>query len=361
MDEHQMTWMDLDTPALLLDLDVLERNIAQMATFARQAGVNLRPHAKTHKSPIIARKQLEAGAIGITCQKLGEAEVMARAGIHGILIANQIVGTIKIGRLVELTRQAAIIVAADDPVNVADLSAAAIAAGMTIGLLVEVDVGMHRCGVQPGEPALGLAREILAAPGLEFRGLMGYEGHAVMIEDADERRQRAGGALQALVDTAELLRAEGIEVEIVSSSGTGTFDTGGTFPGVTELQVGSYATMDGRYRQVGVPFEPALTVLAGVVSTPRPGMAITDTGIKSVTNDFGMPEVWGEPELELKYMSEENGWILMTGERRLSPGDKVRILPSHGCTTINLHDQYYVMRGDEFVENWPVAARGRSQ
>lgn len=351
----------IDTPALLLDVKALTRNIARMASFAAQAGVSLRPHAKTHKSPIIAARQLQAGAIGITCQKLGEAEVMAEAGIRGLLIANQIVGEHKIGRLLDLARRTEIMVAVDDPANVAALSAAASQAGVTVGVVVEVDVGMHRCGVGPGEPTLRLARQVVEAPGLKLGGLMGYEGHAVMIEDAADRRQVAAEALRQLVDTAGLLRGQGMAVEIVSSTGTGTFDTGGTFPGVTEMQVGSYATMDGRYLQVGVPFEPALSILASVISTPQPGLAIIDAGIKSISTDFGLPQVIDPQGAEVKRLSEEHGFVALPPGTHLRPTDRVRLRPMHGCTTINLHDRYVVLRDGVVEAEWPVAARGRSR
>ena len=353
--------VDVDTPALLLDLTLLERNIAKMAAFAREAGVNLRPHSKTHKSPTIAAMQVAAGAIGVTCQKLGEAEVMADAGINGILISNEIVGSKKIERLMALARRADVMVAVDDAHNVADLSEAAVAAGLTLKVLVEVDVGMMRCGVQPGEAALALAERISQAPGLQFMGLMGYEGHTVSIRDADQRRQGATASLQLLVDTGDLLRRRGLAVSVVSSSGTGTFDIGGRFPGITEIQVGSYATMDADYREVGVPFECALTVLATVISTPREGVAIIDAGMKTIAPDHGMPKVVAVAGAEVLALSEEHGWIILSGPDRLQPGDKARLIPGHGCTTINLHDRYYVVR-DGWVEDvWPVAARGRSQ
>jgi D-serine deaminase-like pyridoxal phosphate-dependent protein len=351
----------LDTPCLLLRADVLERNINQMAEFARDAGVALRPHCKTHKSPRIAAMQVEAGAIGITCQKLGEAEVMARAGIEGLLISNQIVGAVKIQRLIALAHLTSVIVAVDAIQNVAALSGAATASGVVLKTVIEVDTGMKRCGAAGGEPTLELARSIRQSPGLEFAGVMGYEGHAVMVIDPAERQQKARQALQVLVDTADLLRQHDIPVPIVSSSGTGTFDTGGGFPGITELQVGSYATMDGRYRAVGVPFECALTVLTTVMSGPRDGVVIADVVTKSITTEFGLPEVVGIPGAALLYLSEEHAKIKLDNTVSLQPGQTIELLPSHGCTTFNLHDQFYVLRGDAVEDVWPVAARGRSQ
>lgn len=358
---HSMRKTDIDTPALVVDGDILERNIARMASFAREAGVNLRPHCKTHKSSQIATQQIKAGAIGITCQKLGEAEIMAEAGIENLLVASQIVGNQKISRLVELSRQADVIVAVDDPRNVLDLSRFAVRAGITLKVLIEVDIGMGRCGVAPGEPTLDLATTVLRAPGLEFRGVMGYEGHTVMIEDPAERRCRATEALRLLIDTVDLLRANKVPVPIVSSSGTGTFDIGGHFSGITEIQVGSYATMDGRYHRVGVPFECALTVLTSVISTPRDRIVITDVGVKSLTIEFGLPKVVGIPDANVFYLSEEHAKIELPDGVHLELGEKIELLPMHGCTTFNLHDRFYVLRDDTVTDIWPVAARGQSQ
>jgi D-serine deaminase-like pyridoxal phosphate-dependent protein len=220
---------------------------------------------------------------------------------------------------------------------------------------------MKRCGVAAGESTLELAQYVRQSPGLEFAGLMGYEGHTVMIMNPAERHQQATAALQVLVNAANLLREHHIPVPIVSSTGTGTFDSGGRFPGVTELQVGSYATMDGRYRAVGVPFECALTVLTTVISGPRNGEVITDVGIKSITTEFGLPEVVGIPGAEVLYLSEEHAKIKLPGPVSLHPGQTIELLPSHGCTTFNLHDQFYVLCGDTVEDVWPVAARGRSQ
>jgi D-serine deaminase-like pyridoxal phosphate-dependent protein len=261
--------------------------------------------------------QVAAGAIGVTCQKLGEAEVMAQAGIAGLLISNQIVGAVKIQRLIALARQTSVIVAVDAVQNVADLSDAATTAGVVLKILIEVDTGMKRCGVATGEPTLELARYICQSPGLELVGVMGFEGHVVMIMDPAERQQKARQALQVLVNAADLLRQHDIPVPIVSSSGTGTFDTGGRFAGITELQVGSYATMDGRYRAVGVPFECALTLLATVMSGPRDGVVIADVGIKSITTEFGLPEVVGIPGAELLYLSEEHAKIKLRTSRSI--------------------------------------------
>ncbi|MBM4079201.1 MAG: DSD1 family PLP-dependent enzyme, partial [Planctomycetes bacterium] len=246
---------DVDTPALLVDVDALERNIRKMQDFANGYGVNLRPHCKTHKCTTIAQKQVAAGAFGITCAKLGEAEAMAKAGIRNLLIANQVVGSIKIARLAELARISGVIVAVDDVANGTQISAAAAAAGLKVNVIIEVNTGMNRCGTEPGQPTLKLARALLKLKGLNFRGLMGYEGHAVNIRDFAERKRVVEEALGKLVATAELLRKNKVPVEIVSAGGTGSYKITTAYKGITETQVGSYATMDGAYQDVGVEFE----------------------------------------------------------------------------------------------------------
>jgi D-serine deaminase-like pyridoxal phosphate-dependent protein len=358
-----MNVADIDTPALCLDIEVVEANIKRMADYfsASSVSVRLRPHSKTHKSPTLAHMQLEAGAIGITCAKLGEAEVMAEAGIKDILIANQIVGPSKIARLVNLAAHTEVMVAVDDARNVADLDAAALAKGIRLRTLIEVDIGMQRCGVAPGQPVLELANKIVAAPGLRFEGLMGYEGHTIFTEDIEERREKTDASLKLLTNSADLLRREGIPVSIVSSGGTGTYFITGVCPGITELQVGSYITMDGQYRDLpGVDFDCGLTLLATVISTRGDDLAITDAGMKALTHDFGLPVVIDPPGWHLTNLAEEHGFLKRVDGPGLKPGDKVTIMPNHGCTTINLHDYYYVVRRDILEAVWPISGRGKT-
>ena len=351
---------DLDTPALCLDVEAVEANIKRMADYFRDSPVRLRPHAKTHKSPMLARMQLAAGAIGITCAKLGEAEILAAAGIEDILIANQIIGAGKIARLVNLAGYTGVMVAVDDAANVVELASAARAKGAWLRVLIEVDIGMGRCGVPPGEPTLELAQHIVASPGLRFEGLMGYEGHTVMIKDPDVRREKTEASLKLLVDTAGLLRHHGIPVSIVSSGGTGTYFITGQYPGITEIQAGSYITMDGQYREeVGIDFAYGLTVLASVISVRGPDRVEIDAGLKTLTRDFGLPKVIDPPGWELVGLSEEHGHLRRAGGAPLKPGDKVELVPNHGCTTINLHDEYHVLRRGVLEAVWPIAARGK--
>jgi D-serine deaminase-like pyridoxal phosphate-dependent protein len=353
---------DLDTPALCLDVAVAEANIRRMADYFKGSPVRLRPHSKTHKSPMLAHMQLAAGAIGITCAKLGEAEVMAQSGIRDILIANQIVSPIKIARLVNLAAYSDVIVAVESVENANALNAAALGKDIRLRVIIEVDIGMGRCGTLPGEETLTLAQHIQTLPGLLFCGLMGYEGHLVMVADWADRRQKALADVARLTGTADLLRQHGIPVEIVSSGGTGTYDITGRIPGVTELQCGSYITMDAQYREkVGVLFDYALTVLCTVISTRGSGHAIIDGGLKTMTRDFGMPLCLRPGGWVVTGLSEEHGTLKRVDGPPLRPGDKVEIVPNHGCTTINLHDYYHVIRDGRVEALWPISGRGKVQ
>ncbi len=344
---------DIDTPALILDLDLMEENIAAMAAFFRDRPQKLRPHFKTPKTPEIARRQLEAGAIGITAAKLGEAEVLARAGLGPILIANQIVGRQKIDRLLALPENVEVIVAVESEMNVRELEEGAARTGRTPHAIIEVDTGMHRCGTANPEETVELAQRI-AQGAVRYRGIMGYEGHAVLIEDAADRVARAREALDRLGRHAAALRAAGLAPEIVSAGGTGTYDIAGGHPDVTEVQAGSYVFMDGRYKTVRPDLgRPALTLLVTVIA--RHGdYAVIDAGLKSLTNEFGAPKGKDLP-VTVSRLSEEHGHLAV-GDADIQPGMKLELIPSHNDTTLNLHAEYYVVRGDEVVAVWPIEA-----
>ncbi|MFO7696730.1 MAG: DSD1 family PLP-dependent enzyme [Anaerolineae bacterium] len=356
-------YLELDTPALLLDLDAFQHNLNTMAQFFANKPTSLRPHAKTHKCPEIARRQIQAGAIGITCAKVGEAEVLARAGIEDILIANQIVGEFKIARLTDLAAHAELMVAVDDPANITALSRACQAKGVSLRVLVEVDIGMNRCGAQPGMPALGLAQQVADSPNLQLAGLMGYEGHLVSIVDPEERRARVLQALVPLQETRDLLEENGLPVEIVSGGGTGTYDVSGTYPPMTEIEAGSYVLMDASYIAVRPEFETALTILSSVISRPTPERVVTDAGMKTVTTDHGLPVPIEIPGASVRRLSEEHGLLELADPRAVQPrpGDKIRLIPGHCCTNVNLYDNLHVVQDGTLVDIWPVAARGRAQ
>lgn len=350
-----MKTSDLDTPCLLLDLDVMEHNIATMAAFFAGATARLRPHFKTPKSPEVARRQLSAGAIGITVAKLGEAEVLADAGLGPILMANQVVGPIKIDRLMGLlARGVDITVAVESDFNIDELAAGARRSGQRPQAIIEIDSGMHRCGTTDPADTVRLAR-LLEENGIRYRGVMGYEGHTVHIDDATDRHEKAGTALAIVGQHVEALAEAGLPAEIVSVGGTGTYNIGATWPGVTEIQAGTYVFMDGRYKTVmPEPFGCALTFLTTILSV-KDTYAICDAGMKSLSRDMGMPET-ADGSIKVRGLSEEHAHLVGDGIANLQPGDRIELIPSHGDTTLNMHDNYYVRRGDEVIDTWPILA-----
>ena len=350
----------VDTPSVLVDLDQLEANIRRMAEFAAGQEIALRPHIKTHKCPAVARLQQEAGAVGFTCAKVSEAEVFVRAGFKDLLIANQITGEVKIDRLTDLAGSARLIVAADNPDNLVKLDQACREKGVRLGVLVEVDLGMKRCGVLPGPAVLELAAQAEALDHLDFRGLQAYEGHLVLVDDPEERAERVREAFRPLAEVIRDLEAAGLSPGMVSGGGTGTYDVSGVETPLTELQVGSYVFMDATYGPLRPEFPPALTVTSTVVSRPVPERLVTDAGLKALTSEFGWPELLDGIEAEMNYLSEEHGVLTLADPERVSleAGDRVRFLPSHVCTTVNLHEKLIVHRDGRVVAAWPIAARG---
>ena len=345
---------ELTTPALLLDMDVLRANLDLMAAGMRGVPTRLRAHVKVHKSPHIARVEIERGAIGIGCATVWEAIVMARAGIDDVFVINEVVGAEKTRALALLAREASVKVAVDDAVQVDELSRAAVAAGSTMGVLIDVDEGMHRCGVASVEEALPLARRIAAAPGLAFMGLTGYEGHCSLEFDEAKRHVMAGQAMSLLTDIAGRLAEAGLPCQIVSAAGTGTWEVTSRYPGVTEIQPGSYATMDGHHRGLDPRFGWAVTVLASVISR-RPDRIVTDAGSKTVGASHGRLK---EPNLEVYRFDEEHS-IFLTGEATApGVGGKVEILCNYTPFAIGYFEAYHVMENGRVVDIWPVMPRG---
>ncbi len=352
----------VDTPSLLLDYDILQANLQRMSSFFKGRHSKLRPHFKSHKCTHIAKLQMEAGATGITCAKLGEAEVLADAGIRNVLIANEIVGPVKIARLIELAKRCDPIVAVDSVENIKMLSEAATAAGIIIGIFVEVDIGLHRCGVQPGEPALQLARLVTSLPGLKFRGLQGYEGHSVDLRNETERTEKTRAAVQLLVQTRRLIEQAGIPVELASGGGTGTYTITGVFEGMDEVQAGSFAAMDWWYNDIRPEFGQAMTILTTVISRPAPNAAIIDVGRKGVGAEMGPPRVKNVPGAEISnFTSEEHAAIRIPENSSIKVGDHLEIIPSHGCTTSNLHREFVVHRNGVVIAVWPIEGSGKMQ
>jgi D-serine deaminase-like pyridoxal phosphate-dependent protein len=351
---------EVDTPALLLYMDKVERNIKTMATYFAGKPCKLRPHMKTHKLPLIAHKQIEAGAIGITCAKLGEAKIFLEAGIKHVLIANEIVGRIKIQRLVHLAGYGDLIVCVDQFENAKEISEAAGEYDRKINVLVEVDVGLARCGVKPGKFALELVQKLSQLKHLRFRGVMGYEG-GMFIENLEEKGKQTRECNQRLVETRELIERNGFPVEIVTAGGSNTFNLTGIYPGITDIQVGSYVTMDSYNRYYGLHFEQAIAVLATVISRPEKGRAVIDAGMKSLSSDNGLPSC-ADSGITVSRLNEEHGHIKIENpEHDLRVGDKIEIIPSHGCTTIPFYDRYVVIRNDRVESVMEIEARGASQ
>ena len=359
---------DLDTPVLLVDEDMFDRNLKRMQKIAADAGIAYRPHAKAHKSPEIAEIQIAHGAVGVCCAKLGEAEVMAAAGIGDILITTPVIGVSKLMRLMQIAGETRIAVVADNADNIAEMARCAHTTGVRCGVVIEVDVGQHRCGVQPGEPALALAQAIRNEDWLELRGLQGYQGSIQMTVPFAERKAAADAALKLLTDSAEMIRAAGIPVPVLTGGGSGTSAIDAGADGLTELQPGGYLFMDARYRAVewedggGIPFEPSLSLLASVISLPAPDRVILDMGLKSVSSDGGPPVPINLPGASFRFAGEEHGELIWeSGTCPLELGDKVRFWPTHCDTTVNLYDRFIVTSGDDVTGVWNIAARGRVQ
>jgi len=357
---------EVDTPALVIDLEAFERNLAALPRLVASHSVKLRPHSKTHKSPIIALKQMALGAVGVCCQKVGEAEALVEGGVSDILIANEVVGPAKLRRLAALARQAKIAVCVDDPGNVADLEDAAAEFDAEVTVLVEIDVGAGRCGVAPGEPALHLAQVIAASKHLRFDGLQAYQGSAQHLRGFDERRAAIERATGLARDTKRMIEAAGIACPRVTGAGTGTFTFEAASGLYTELQCGSYVFMDADYNRnldaAGKPkptFEQSLYVWATVMSRPSPDRAIVDAGLKAFSTDSGMPVLPDFTDAVLARASDEHGRIDIKGRvEGLEIGDKVRLTPGHCDPTVNLYDWYIGIRHNRVECIWPVAGRG---
>jgi D-serine deaminase-like pyridoxal phosphate-dependent protein len=349
---------DVSTPALLLDLDKAKRNIALMGAKFRELPANLRPHFKAHKSPQLARLQVEAGAIGVACATVWEAIVVAEAGIADVLIANQVVQPDKVRAAAELARSHRLTVAIDDVRNAEQLSRAAVEAGAELELLIEVDVGMGRCGVRSRDEALRVAERIAELPGLKLRGVQGYEGHCMLEPDADKRIADARTANRQAIDTFDFLAERGHAVEVISAGGTGTYHITGANPRISEVQAGSYTLMDAMHRAL-VPggFEVAMTVATTVISRQR-NTVVLDCGRKTVGIDFVTPPVVSHPEGRVRYYAEEHCLVDFPGPHSLDLGDVAEVMGGYGPTTVNLHDVFHVVEDGVVTDIWPVTPRG---
>ncbi|WP_427912943.1 DSD1 family PLP-dependent enzyme [Ramlibacter sp. MMS24-I3-19] len=353
----------IDTPALVLDLDAFERNLQRMAQALAGSDVRLRPHAKSHKCPEIARRQMAHGAVGICCQKVSEAAVFVEAGIPDVLVTNQVVGDAKVRRLAELARRARIGVLADDAAQVRAYAAAARATGVELDVYVEVDVGAGRCGVAPGEEAARLAAQVADSAALRFAGLQCYHGPAQHLRRPEERRAAIAAAARRAIATRDGILARGIPVPRITGAGTGTFvheRDSGVFD---ELQAGSYVFMDADYgaNETGsgeVAFEHALFVRTAVLSHTTPARAVVDAGLKASSVDSGLPRVWQRPGLRYVKAADEHGTLAVDEGTPIALGDALHLVPGHCDPTVNLYDELVCIRGDVVEDVWPIEARG---
>jgi D-serine deaminase-like pyridoxal phosphate-dependent protein len=345
-----LTFREIDTPALLLDLDAMERNLAKMARFFSAGPTRLRPHYKNHKCPALARRQIDAGAIGMTCATLAEAEALVSAGITDILISSEIAGDRKIARFVDLAPQVDIKAVVDNPRAVAALGAAGRSKGHRLGVLVNVNVGQNRTGVAPGEPVLELARKVLAE-GLWLRGLMGYEGHVAHQVEGPAKESAYDLAMGTLMKCRCLLEENGISIESVSTGGTGTHHLTPRFPGITEFQAGSYLVMDTEYANTCKDFERALTVLGTVISKTEGERVVVDAGLKSISGEHGLPVVKTLGGLHLRKLNAEHGIIdILDPSVSLDVGDTLELWVHYSDATVNLHGHMYGIRNGEVEE-----------
>ena len=362
--EVGMSLSEVDTPALILDLGAFERNLDLMTASLAGKKIKIRPHAKSHKSPDIAKAQMKRGAVGVCCQKVSEAEALVEGGIPDVLIANEVVGAAKLKRLTALAKRAKVAACADDAGNVAQLDAAARAAGVRLDVLVEVNVGANRCGIEPGEPAARLAQAIAASKNLRFAGLQAYQGAAQHVRKVEDRRAAIENACAAVKRTTDLLSKAGIACEKVTGAGTGTY----LFEAVSgiyhELQAGSYIFMDVDYAkndwtESGIPrFEHSLFVWTTLMSKPSAEHAVVDAGLKASSVDSGMPRVFESEGAEYLKASDEHGVLRLDARSKLALGDKLKLIPGHCDPTVNLYDHYVCVRDGRVEALWPITARG---
>lgn len=350
-----MKLSQLETPALIVKEDILLKNAAAMKTLLEGTTLSLRPHFKSHKCAALAHQQILDGAIGMTCAKLSEAEDLADSGVEDILIANQIVEPAKIRRLANLAERCKLTVCVDDSENVAALASAAKNAGTMILCYVEYDIGMERCGVTEKEQVLALIRQIQSEENLLFTGIQAYAGHISHVEDVHQRKEMTQKNYEKLKALLQYLKDNGIAVPAVSGGSTGTAQIKAMEGLYTELQAGSYLFMDATYRQLGLPFENSLFVLSTVVSK-RGELVVVDSGVKTCGVDQGMPTVQGcQPD---HIVASEEHFQLHGVKESVNIGDKLLLIPGHCCSTVNLHDRIYIVRGDQVVDRIPVTGRG---
>ena len=347
---------DLVTPALMLDIDAAQRNIDRMASELRRIGTTtIRPHYKTHKSPDLAGRQVQAGAGGLSMATVWEAAVLAGEGFDDLFVVNTVAHPDKIRLLAELARDRRILIAVDEAANAAAHSAAAVRAGSTLGIFVEVDTGMNRCGVDTGEEALALTRQVADMPGLQFEGITGYEGHCTLTPEENLRHEKQQQAMKLFTGVADLLEANGIPCPIRSAGGIATWQWTAAYAGITEIQAGSYVVMDNFHGKMVPGFEHSLTIQASVISR-QSNQVIVDVGNKSVADPYNVTIVGHD--LQVFRSDEEHGIFSAPEGSVLKVGDCVSLVPGYSPSTVNCYDAFHIVQDDVVVDIWPVIPRG---
>jgi len=344
----------LPTPSIIADEEAIDKNLALLDNFFKDTECKLRPHFKSHKCVTLAKRQMRyENTVGITCAKLSEAEQLVVGGIDDVLIANQVIGKDKVDRIAAMNRKSIVRVAVDSKEGIAQLSDAAKEMGVEIGVLIEVDIGMNRGGVKAGKPVIELAGIISQTEAVRLDGLQSYEGHIVTLDNYEERKRRVNEDIKPLLETRKTLEQKGFSL-FISSGGTGTYDITGKITGIDELQCGSYALMDSAYKNIHPEFLNARYILATVLSV-RGNTISLDVGLKGMGSEYGNPQIIGYPDAENLYVAEEH---TVFQNVKANIGDKLRIIPPHGCTTNNLYPHMWITRDDVIVDAWPIEGRG---
>ncbi len=363
--------VELDTPALVVDVDIMEDNLLWGQEKANKAGLKLRPHTKTHRTPRLAKKQLDLGAKGITVAKVGEAEVMAEEGIEDIFIANEVVGDIKLERIYQLNKRIKLAIGVDNSIQVKWLSQKFADSVRPIEVLIDVDTGDARTGIQPGEPLLKLAKNIVNLPGIKLRGIFTHDGHSYGAKSISDVKQIFKDSQEEMIRTDRILRNEGIDIEEISVGSTPSFLVADISPGITEIRPGTYIFMDvAQGNLLGNYDRCALTILATITNRPTPNRVVIDAGTKALTSyvrGSGICQTKGHgllqdnPAIHIESLSDEHGVFTVASENEYPIGNKLQVIPNHACPTCNLYDYIYGVSKGIVVFKWPILARGKSQ
>ncbi len=355
------SWKEnVSTPALIIYYEAMKKNIETMATFAKQNNVKLRPHVKTHKCPNIAHLQLKEGSSGICVHRVGEAEVFSQAGFNDILISNEVVDLSQIKRLIDLNKWNKVRVCVDSEKNVKDLSEIALKANLKLEVLIDLNVGMGRVGVLPGESTLKLAEFIRKASGLKLVGLQAYEGHLTPMTNYEQRKIQTEECMKKVIDTKELLNKNGFSIDYITASGSGTYMFSAKCKGITEIQPGTYVFSDDHLRKVVPDFEIAATVLGTISNHTDKKEYTIDTGSKAMPPGDGKPVFKNFPKFRVNIITEEHLQFKVIGDESFEIGQKLELIPAHICITVNEYDFFTVVKNNEIVGKWPILARGKN-